>query len=68
MLVAVRGVRVAILVDALLDTVDPAVAQRFVDRFLVGEPALAGRLLVEPDPQLPRARTVAREPLAKVRG
>src|SRR4029077_5969394 len=55
-------VREARLVHTLLDAVDPPEAQRFVHGLLVGEPAPARRLLVEPDPQLTRRAAMRLQP------
>src|SRR5262249_62013266 len=56
----------ALLVEALPDAVNPPAAERFVERLLVSEAALAGRLLVEADPQLARRAAVRLEPRTKV--
>src|SRR6185436_6500383 len=60
-------VRVALVVDAFLDAVDPAETQRFVDRLLVADARLPGGLLVEADQQLTLARVVRGEPAAELR-
>jgi hypothetical protein len=60
-------VRVALLVDAFVDAVDPAEAQRFVYRLLVTDARLPRGLLVEADEQFALARVVRREPTAELR-
>src|SRR5262249_59622368 len=58
--------RVAVLVDAPPDPVDPADAQRFIDRFGPGDARLPRAFLVEADEQLVGAGMVLHEPRAKV--
>src|SRR5206468_1322608 len=60
-----ESMHIAIIVDALLQAVDPSETQRGVHRVRIREPFLTGRLLVEPDPQLALRAVVLREPCAK---
>ena len=60
--------RVADGIDFPDNAVDPTEAQRLVDRLLVGHPALAGVLFVEPDLQLGRRGVVLLQPAAKNSG
>ncbi|HVT58627.1 MAG TPA: hypothetical protein VHR45_09515 [Thermoanaerobaculia bacterium] len=54
--------RVTVVVEAPHDAVDPAEADRFLDGVLVGDPRLAGVLLVEDEPDLEVGVVMAREP------
>src|SRR5438270_12343900 len=56
--------RVLFLVDPLDDAVDPAEAQRLLDRVVVRDPGLAGVLLVEDEPDLGLGLAMGREPSA----
>src|SRR5918912_3997436 len=58
--------RIRVRAEALADGVDPAVAERLVDRLGPRHARLAGRLLVEADPELARAVVVLGEPRAEL--
>jgi len=58
--------RVAPVVDAAADPVDPPEAERFVDRLRPGDARTARVALVETNQQLAGAAMIAREPRAKV--
>src|SRR5207245_4016201 len=58
--------RVAPVVDAAADPVDPPEAERFVDRLRPGDARAARVALVETNQQLAGAAMIAREPRAKV--
>ncbi|MCK7506037.1 MAG: hypothetical protein MZV70_19495 [Desulfobacterales bacterium] len=56
---------VAGVVHAADQAVDPAEAERLVQRLLVDHAAAAGVLLVEPDPELGARSVVRREPASE---
>src|SRR5207245_2948095 len=57
-----EALRVAVLAERLVDAVDPAEAERLVDRVVVGDPRLAARLLRIDEPDLLLTLGVAGEP------
>jgi len=60
-------VHVAVFVHPLLDAIDPAVAERRVDPFLVRDATFARGLFVEADPEVGCVGVVLLQPRAKVR-
>src|SRR5215216_4351614 len=61
-------VRVAVVVDAPPDAIDPPEAERLVERLLIGDRRFARVFLVEPDQQLGRLVVMRCVPLAELVG
>jgi hypothetical protein len=59
--------RVADLVDRFADPIDPAKAERFVNRFLPRDSWSPSALLIVPDPELGGIPMIALEPAMEMR-
>ena len=63
-----EALHIACVIQVPAHAVDPAKAERLVERFCISDALLAGRFLVETDQQLGSAIVVSLKPLAKLFG